>query len=55
MMGEYLIRGIDTNIPFTRAILADQVFREGKATTAFVEEFLRRTSLETLGSNTQGR
>jgi acetyl-CoA carboxylase biotin carboxylase subunit len=49
-LGEYLIRGIDTNIAFNRAIIADPVFREGKATTAFVEEFLRRTPPEALSS-----
>ena len=45
-LGEYLIHGIDTNIAFNRAIIADQVFRQGTATTAFIEEFLRRTPVE---------
>lgn len=45
-LGEYLIRGIDTNIAFNRAIIADQVFRAGNATTGFIEEFLRRTPVE---------
>jgi len=40
--GEYLIRGINTNIPFSRAIIRDPVFREGKATTKYVEEFFKR-------------
>ncbi len=41
-LGEYLIRGIKTNIPFVRAIIQDPYFREGKATTKFIEEFVER-------------
>ncbi|MFP4070368.1 MAG: acetyl-CoA carboxylase biotin carboxylase subunit [Opitutales bacterium] len=41
-LGEYLIRGISTNIPFSRAIIRDPHFREGKATTKYVEEFIKR-------------
>ena len=41
-LGEYLIRGIKTNIAFSRAIIRDPHFREGKATTKFIEEFLQR-------------
>ncbi len=41
-LGEYLIRGIQTNIPFARAIIRDPSFRAGKATTKFVEEFIKR-------------
>jgi acetyl-CoA carboxylase biotin carboxylase subunit len=41
-LGEYLIRGIKTNIPFSRAIIRDPIFREGKATTKYIEEFLQR-------------
>jgi acetyl-CoA carboxylase biotin carboxylase subunit len=41
-LGEYLIRGIKTNIPFNRAIIRDPYFREGKATTKFIEEFINR-------------
>ncbi|MCD8482193.1 MAG: acetyl-CoA carboxylase biotin carboxylase subunit [Verrucomicrobia bacterium] len=44
---EYLIRGIHTNIPFTRAVVQDPVFRQGHATTKFVEDFLLRTPKET--------
>jgi acetyl-CoA carboxylase biotin carboxylase subunit len=43
---DYLIQGIKTNISFTHAILQDAVFREGGATTRFVEEFLARTPKE---------
>ena len=41
-LGEYIIRGITTNIPFSRAIIRDPTFREGKATTKYVEDFLQR-------------
>ena len=41
-LGEYLIRGIKTNIPFSRAIIRDPIFREGKATTKYIEEFIER-------------
>ncbi len=41
-LGEYLIRGIKTNIPFARAIIRDPHFRAGKATTKFIEEFFER-------------
>lgn len=41
-LGEYLIRGIKTNIPFVRAIIQDPHFQEGKATTKFIEEFVER-------------
>ena len=41
-LGEYIIRGITTNILFSRAIIRDPTFREGKATTKYVEEFLQR-------------
>jgi len=41
-LGEYLIRGISTNIPFSKAIIRDPHFREGKATTKYVEEFIKR-------------
>lgn len=41
-LGEYLIRGIKTNVPFSRAIIRDPHFREGKYTTKFIEEFLER-------------
>lgn len=41
-LSEYLIRGVKTTIPFSRAILSDPAFRQGQATTGFVEEFLTR-------------
>ncbi|MEI6862065.1 MAG: acetyl-CoA carboxylase biotin carboxylase subunit [Verrucomicrobiota bacterium] len=42
-LSEYLIRGIKTTIPLHRAIMSDPVFMEGKATTAYMEEFFART------------
>ncbi len=42
-LSEYLIRGIKTTIPLHRAIVSDPVFAEGKATTAYMEDFLSRT------------
>ena len=42
-LSEYLIRGIKTTIPLQRAIMSDPVFIEGKATTAYMEEFMNRT------------
>ena len=42
-LSEYLIRGIKTTIPLHKAIMADPIFIEGKATTSYTEEFLSRT------------
>jgi acetyl-CoA carboxylase biotin carboxylase subunit len=42
-LSEYLIRGIKTTIPLHQAIMKDPVFIDGKATTAYMEEFLSRT------------
>ncbi len=43
-LSEYLIRGIKTTIPLHKAIMADPIFIEGKATTSYMEEFLSRTT-----------
>ena len=45
-LNEYLIRGIKTTIPLHKAIMLDPVFREGKATTAYMEDFLNRTPID---------
>jgi acetyl-CoA carboxylase biotin carboxylase subunit len=45
-LSEYLVRGIKTTIPLHKAIMADPVFIEGKATTSYMEEFLGRTTPE---------
>ena len=42
-LSEYLIRGIKTTIPLQKAIMSDPTFMEGKATTAYMEEFFART------------
>lgn len=41
-LNEYLIRGIKTTIPLQKAIISDPVFRDGKATTKFMEDFKER-------------
>jgi biotin carboxylase len=48
---EYMIRGINTNIPFLQAIISDPVFRQGQTTTRYVEEFLARTPRYLLSPN----
>ena len=47
-LSEYIVRGkqIRTNIPFCQAIIKDPLFRAGKATTRYVEDFLARTPEE---------
>jgi acetyl-CoA carboxylase biotin carboxylase subunit len=45
-LSEYLIRGIKTTIPLHKAIMADPVFIEGKATTAYMEDFMSRTATD---------
>lgn len=42
-LSEYLIRGIKTTIPLQKAIMTDPTFMEGKATTAYMEDFFART------------
>ncbi len=42
-LSEYLIRGIKTTIPLHKAIMVDPIFMEGKATTAYMEDFFART------------
>ncbi len=42
-LSEYLIRGIDTNIEFLKGVVLDPAFRQGEATTSYVEDFLART------------
>ncbi len=42
-LNEYLVRGIKTTIPLHRAIMTDPIFMEGKATTAYMEDFFART------------
>ncbi|MDP1581712.1 MAG: acetyl-CoA carboxylase biotin carboxylase subunit [Candidatus Didemnitutus sp.] len=42
-LSEYLVRGIKTTIPLHKAIMCDPTFIEGKATTAYMEDFMTRT------------
>ncbi len=42
-LSEYIIRGIHTTIPFSMAVIRDPVFRQGAATTSYVEEFINRS------------
>jgi len=37
-VAEFRIRGVSTNIPFLQAVLDDDDFRNGRVTTAFIEE-----------------
>ena len=41
-LSEYIIRGIDTNIEFLKGVVLDPAFRQGEATTSYVEDFLAR-------------
>lgn len=45
-LSEYLVRGIKTTAPFCKAIMCDPVFRDGGATTKYIEDFMARTSTE---------
>ncbi len=42
-LSEYLIGGVKTTIPLQKAIMSDPTFMEGKATTAYMEDFFART------------
>ncbi|MDR1590934.1 MAG: acetyl-CoA carboxylase biotin carboxylase subunit [Puniceicoccales bacterium] len=43
-LGEYIIRGVSTTIPFAKAIMSDVNFRAGNVTTKFIEEFMKRSN-----------
>ena len=45
-LSEYIIRGVHTTIPVCRAIMKDPVFRQGGATTKYLEDFFERTPKE---------
>ncbi|MFP6886814.1 MAG: acetyl-CoA carboxylase biotin carboxylase subunit [Opitutales bacterium] len=49
-LGEYLIEGIHTNVDLCKAIVDDATFRQGKATTSYMEEFLNRAPKELFDS-----
>jgi acetyl-CoA carboxylase biotin carboxylase subunit len=46
-LAEYSIAGIRTNTAFFREILADPEFRDGRLSTAFLDDFFARRSLKT--------
>ena len=45
-LSEFIISGIKSTVPFSKAIMQDPVFRSGKATTSFVEDFFSRSKLD---------
>ncbi len=45
-LSEFIISGIKSTVPFSKAIMQDPVFRSGKASTSFVEDFFSRTKLD---------
>jgi len=51
-LSEYLIRGIATTIPFCAAVMRDPIFRQGRATTRYVDDFIARAPKELYAANT---
>ncbi len=47
-LGEYMITGVKTTIPFQRAIMRNAEFREGKYDTGFIERILSQGVLDTI-------
>jgi acetyl-CoA carboxylase biotin carboxylase subunit len=41
-LGEYMITGVKTTVPFEQNILQDPDFRRGVYSTGFIEQLLRR-------------
>ena len=54
-LSEYIIRGVKTTIPFSMAVIRDPVFRQGAATTGYVEEFINRTPKKIFSNSNQER
>ncbi len=52
-LSEYIIRGIKTTILFSMAVIRDPVFRQGAATTGYVEEFINRTPKNLFSNSNQ--
>ena len=50
-LGEYMITGVKTTIPFSQAILQDPDFRRGTYTTTFVERLLSGARRELIQEN----
>jgi acetyl-CoA carboxylase biotin carboxylase subunit len=47
-LSEYMIRGVKTIIPFSRAVMMDKGYISGHYITKFVDDFLARTPTDTL-------
>ena len=54
-LSEYLIRGIDTNVEFLKAVLLDPAFRQGEATTSYIEDFLDRVPKDFLDQSSKDK
>ena len=54
-LSEYLIRGIDTNVEFLKAVLLDPAFRQGEATTSYIEDFLARVPKDFLDQSSKDK
>jgi acetyl-CoA carboxylase, biotin carboxylase subunit len=52
-LNEYLIRGINTTIPFSKAIMQDPAFRNGDVTTSFVGSLLERVPKDIFNQPTE--
>jgi acetyl-CoA carboxylase biotin carboxylase subunit len=50
-LSEYIVRGIATTIPFCAAVMRDPIFRQGRATTRYVEEFMNRVPKDLYSAN----
>ena len=50
-LSEYIVRGIATTIPFSAAVMRDPIFRQGRATTRYVEEFMNRVPKDLYSAN----
>jgi acetyl-CoA carboxylase, biotin carboxylase subunit len=46
-LGEYLVGGIRTTIPFFESVLADEEFQHGEIDTGYIERFLERKKTKT--------
>ena len=51
-LGEYIIRGVKTTIPFNMAVVNDPIFRRVGATTNFIDEFLNGKPKNFFNNNT---
>jgi acetyl-CoA carboxylase biotin carboxylase subunit len=47
-LGEYIIQGIKTTVPFSHAVMLNRDYVSGNYTTKFVEDFLEKTPIDTM-------